>query len=84
MNKAKIKKFQLYYDKDTTIIGLKAHVKTTIENNDTEIDFYRVGTKGKVEILNNINMHDHLSLESKDEVVFCVEKYRKGQRSDTV
>ena len=66
MNKSKIKKFQLYYDKETTISELKAFVKATIENNDTEIDFYRVGKYGKVETLNNTNMHDHLSREEKD------------------
>lgn len=34
MNKSKIKKFQLYYDKNTTINDLKALAKT-IEMNDT-------------------------------------------------
>lgn len=48
MNRSKIKRFQLHYDKDTTLNDLKAIVKTTIENNDTEIDFYRAGKFGKV------------------------------------
>ena len=47
MNKSKIKKFQLFYDKDTTINDLKAIAKA-IEMNDTEIDFYRASKHGKV------------------------------------